>query len=103
MARHHAASLVMCALLGVFAARGSLSADAIILPPPQPLPPLEVTLLSDQVYVPKPEAPTTVFSTKLGSAEVDLNLQGSWTAAASFGTGLLFSPGLPVRALDSFP
>src|SRR5208283_2324963 len=44
-----------------------------------------------------------VFSTKLGSAEVDLNLQGSWTAAASFGTGLLFSPGLPVRALDSFP
>jgi len=54
--------------------------------------------------LPVPEAPTTIFSTKLGSAEVDLNLQGSWDAAVSFGTGLLFAPNLSgPHLLDSFP
>jgi len=55
------------------------------------------------VSLPQPEAPTTIFSSKIGSAEVDLNLQGSWNASLGFTTGLLFSPGLPVQPLDSFP
>ena len=55
------------------------------------------------VTLPQPEAPTTVFSSKLGGADVDLSLQGSWNASLLFTTGLLFSPGLPVQALDSFP
>ncbi len=55
------------------------------------------------VSLPQPEAPTTIFSTKLGSADVDLSLQGSWNASVAFATGLLFAPGLPVQFLDSFP
>jgi hypothetical protein len=55
------------------------------------------------VSLPQPEAPTTVFSSKIGSADVDLSLQGSWNASLGFTTGLLFSPGLPVQALDAFP
>jgi hypothetical protein len=55
------------------------------------------------VSLPQPEAPTTIFATKLGSADVDLTLQGSWDASVGFTTGLLFAPGLPVQALDSFP
>ncbi len=55
------------------------------------------------VSLPQPEAPTTIFSSKIGSADVDLSLQGSWNATLGFTTGLLFSPGLPVQALDSFP
>jgi len=55
------------------------------------------------VSVPQPEAPTTIFSSKIGSADVDLSLQGSWNATLGFTTGLLFSPGLPVQALDAFP
>ncbi|HTO22442.1 MAG TPA: hypothetical protein VMQ10_08145, partial [Spirochaetia bacterium] len=54
--------------------------------------------------LPVPEAPTTIFSTRLGSADVDLSLQGSWDAAVSLGAGLLFAPNLSgPHALDSFP
>ncbi len=60
-------------------------------------------LLGQEIYVPEPEAPTTIFQTKLGDAEIDLNLQGSWDAGLGFGFGLLFAPGLPVQLLDSFP
>jgi hypothetical protein len=52
---------------------------------------------------PEPEAPTTIFSTKLGDAEVDLNMSGSWDASVSLGSGLLLVPGLSPRLLDSFP
>jgi hypothetical protein len=93
----------MCALLGIIGAKGVLSADAIYLPQPEAFPSANGSLLADSIYVPQPEAPTTIFSTKLGSADVDLNLLGSWTAAASFGTGLLIAPGLPWQPLDSFP
>ncbi len=55
------------------------------------------------ITLPQPEAPTTIFSSTLGGADVDLSLQGSWNASASFTTGLLFSPGLPVQLLDAFP
>ncbi len=55
------------------------------------------------VTLPQPEAPTTVFSSTIGSADVNLSLQGSWNASVSFTTGLLFAPGLPVQLLDSFP
>ncbi|MGA2976384.1 MAG: hypothetical protein ABSF77_13825 [Spirochaetia bacterium] len=55
------------------------------------------------IVMPPPEAPTTIFSSKLGSVDVDLDLLGSWTAGVSFGTGLLFVPGLNVQLLDSFP
>jgi hypothetical protein len=55
------------------------------------------------VSLPQPEAPTTIFSTKLGSADVDLSLQGSWNASVAFATGLLFVPGRPAQFLDSFP
>ncbi len=103
MARHHAAPLVMCALLAISSVRGVLFADSIFLPQTGAFPSATGVLLADSIFVPQPEAPTTIFSTKLGSADVDLNLQGSWTAAASFGTGLLFAPGVPVQALDAFP
>jgi hypothetical protein len=60
---------------------------------------------SDGIFVPAAEAPTTIFATKLGSADVDLSLLGSWTAALSYGTGFLFAPGQaqPWQALDAFP
>jgi hypothetical protein len=58
---------------------------------------------ADAITVPVPEAPTTIFATKLGSADVSLSLLGSWTAGLSFGTGILLAPGLPVQLLDSFP
>jgi hypothetical protein len=55
------------------------------------------------IVIPEEEAPTTVFSTRIGSADVDLNLLGAWTAGVSFGAGLLLVPGLDVQGLDSFP
>ena len=84
MARHHARAslLLLLCLVALFGGSGAF-ADAIVLPPV--------------------EAPTTIFATKLGSVDVDLSLLGSWTAGASFGAGLLFAPGVPVQALDSFP
>lgn len=60
-------------------------------------------LCGQTILVPEPEAPLTIFQTKLGDAEVDLNLQGSWDAALGLGFGLLFAPGLPVQLLDAFP
>ena len=83
MARHPAASLALLAILAIFCAKSAAFGDAVNLP--------------------QPEAPTTIFATKLGTVDVDFSLLGSWTAAASFGGGLLFAPGLPVRLLDSFP
>jgi hypothetical protein len=83
MGRHLAPLLPFFVLLAIFSANGAVFADSIILP--------------------QPEAPTTIFATKLGSADVDLSLLGSWTAAASFGGGLLFAPGQSVQLLDSFP
>ncbi len=58
---------------------------------------------SPQVVTPPPEAPTTIFSTQLGGADVRLDLLGSWTATASFGTGLLLLPGVAPQPLDAFP
>lgn len=55
------------------------------------------------ISLPQPEAPTTIFSTKLGSADVDLSLLGSWNSSLTFTTGLLFAPGVPVQLLDAFP
>lgn len=60
-------------------------------------------LPSQQVVVPEPEAPTTIFSTKIGDAGVDFNLGGSWDGSLSFSTGFLFVPGLPLQLLDAFP
>ncbi len=64
-----------------------------------------VRVSADGVFVPAAEAPTTIFATKLGSADVDLSLLGSWTAGISFGTGFLYAPGQtqPLQALDGFP
>jgi hypothetical protein len=56
-----------------------------------------------EVVAPPPEAPTEIFSTKIGDADVDLSILGSWTAAVSFGKSLLFAPGLGVQFQDSFP
>ena len=53
--------------------------------------------------LPQPEAPTEIFSAKIGDADVNLTILGSWTAAVSFGKSLLFAPGLPVQIQDSFP
>ncbi|HET6451838.1 MAG TPA: hypothetical protein VFI08_11030, partial [Spirochaetia bacterium] len=83
MARHHAIPAVVLAALATLFAGTRLGADSIVLP--------------------TPEAPTTIFSSKLGSVDVDFNLLGSWTAAASFGTGLLFLPHQSVQFLDAFP
>jgi hypothetical protein len=60
-------------------------------------------LPSQQIVVPEPEAPTTIFSTKIGDAGVDFNLGGSWDGSLSFSTGFLFVPGLPLQLLDAFP
>jgi hypothetical protein len=83
MARHHAALPVVLAALAILLAGRALGADSIELP--------------------VPEAPTTILSTKLGSADVDFSLLGSWTAAASIGGGLLFFPGQGVQLNDAFP
>ncbi|HET6484989.1 MAG TPA: hypothetical protein VFH83_01135, partial [Spirochaetia bacterium] len=56
-----------------------------------------------QVVTSPPEAPTTILSTQLGGADVRLDLLGSWTATASFGTGLLLLPGVAPQPLDAFP
>lgn len=53
--------------------------------------------------LPQPEAPTEIFSAKIGDADVNLTILGSWTAAVSFGKSLLFAPNLPVQLQDSFP
>jgi hypothetical protein len=83
VARNHAnALLLVCCLASLFGGGRLFAAD---------------------IYVPPKEAPTTIFSTKLGSVDVDLSLLGSWTAGVSFGAGLLFVPGLPAQKLDSFP
>jgi hypothetical protein len=56
------------------------------------------------IVVPPAEAPTTIFSTKLGSVDVDLSLQGSWTAAMSYGFGWVWTPGVAgAKPLDAFP
>jgi hypothetical protein len=55
------------------------------------------------VFVPAPEAPTTIFSTRLGSADVDLSLLGSWTLGGSVGWGFILAPGPRLQALDAFP
>ena len=84
MARTQACFTVLCTALLLFAVvRGS----------------------ADGVFVPPAEAPTTIFATKLGSADVDLSLLGSWTAGISFGTGFLYAPDQvqPLQALDGFP
>lgn len=83
VARHHAKTILLLFCLASIVYGGRLYADGVFVPPK--------------------EAPTTIFSTKLGSADVDLSLLGSWTAGVSFGTGLLLVPGLPARLLDSFP
>ncbi len=49
------------------------------------------------------QTPTTIFATKIGDADLDFNLSGSWDATISYSTGLLIVPGLPVRILDAFP
>ena len=83
VARIHAnAVLLFCCLASIFTAGPLFAAD---------------------IFVPPKEAATSIFSTKLGSADVDLTLLGSWTAGVSFGAGLLFVPGLRPQALDSFP
>jgi hypothetical protein len=56
-----------------------------------------------ELVLPQAEAPTEIFSAKIGDADVDLSILGSWTAALSFGKSLLFAPGLPVQIQDSFP
>jgi hypothetical protein len=61
------------------------------------------TGFADGVFIPAAEAPTTIFSTKLGSADVDLSLIGAWTAGLSLGGGFIIAPGLPLQALDGFP
>ena len=58
---------------------------------------------ADGIVAPVEEAPTTIFSTQLGSVDVDLTMLGSWTADVSFASGLLFVPGLAPQLLDSFP
>jgi hypothetical protein len=84
MARHHAGPLAFLLLCLVALSGGSGAfADGIVVPPA--------------------EAPTTIFSTKLGSADVDLSLLGSWTAGASFGGGFMIVPGIGLEKLDSFP
>ncbi len=83
MGRHHATPAVLLIVVALLPVGRSLHADAIYLPPP--------------------EAPTTIFSTTLGSMDVDLSLLGSWTAGVSIGGGILFAPGLPPQLLDSFP
>jgi hypothetical protein len=55
-------------------------------------------LSADSIELPVPEAPTTIFSAKLGSVDVDLSLLGSWTTTASVGGYLLFAPGAPLKA-----
>ncbi|HEY9594168.1 MAG TPA: hypothetical protein VHE79_06810, partial [Spirochaetia bacterium] len=59
-------------------------------------------VVAADIVVPTAEAPTTIFSTQLGSADVDLSLLGSWTAGVSVGTGFLVQPGVGLEALDSF-
>lgn len=60
-------------------------------------------LPAGELVLPQAEAPTEIFSAKIGDADVDLSILGSWTAALSFGKSLLFAPGLPVQIQDSFP
>ncbi|MCX7038025.1 MAG: hypothetical protein NT005_02665, partial [Spirochaetes bacterium] len=60
-------------------------------------------LSAADIAAPPLEAPTEIFSAKIGDADVDLSILGSWTAAISFGKSLLFAPGLPVQLQDSFP
>jgi hypothetical protein len=55
------------------------------------------------LVIPEPEAPTTIFSARLGSADVSLDLLGSWTAGISYCAGLLMVPGQDIQALDAFP
>ena len=84
MARNHAGPLFLLLLSVVALFGGSgVFADAIVLPPA--------------------EAPTTIFSTKLGSADVDLSLLGSWTAGVSYGAGFMVVPGVGLEPLDAFP
>ena len=82
MARHHGLPAILFLLASLVGPVGAFAAD---------------------IVVPPTEAPTSIFSTRLGSMDVDLSLLGSWTAAASFGTGILLAPGLPAQALDAFP
>ena len=51
----------------------------------------------------EPEAPATLLPFKLGDAGAEVSIDGSWSALVSFGAGLLFAPGEPVRGLDSLP
>ena len=49
------------------------------------------------------EAPGTLYSTELGSAEVDLTLEGSWTASLSQSFGLISIPVKNYTASSAFP
>jgi hypothetical protein len=51
----------------------------------------------------EPEAPATLLPFKIGDAGAEISVAGSWSALVSFGAGLLFAPGEPVRGLDSLP
>jgi hypothetical protein len=54
------------------------------------------------IVMPEPEAPTTIFSARVGDADVDLNASGTLQGKVTSTLGLLFVPGISAPlALDS--
>ncbi len=64
------------------------TAPAQETPPPLPLP---------------QEAPEALFQTTIGSSDVEMFLDGSWSAAASGVVGFLWRSGEGIQPLDTFP
>ncbi|GEM_PF-5083059 len=61
------------------------------------------TLSSEGWISPEEEAPKALFQSKIGDADVDFFINGSWSTLLGYSTGLMLGQGIPLMPIDYFP